>query len=103
MEKIKKLSDRIEREIESAHDYAQSAFDAKESDPNIAETYYKLAVNKLNDMGALHTQVVEVINEYRKEHGEPPEAMRILYDILHKKHIENAAAVKGMLALYKET
>jgi hypothetical protein len=28
--------------------------------------------------------------------------MKTLYDILHRKHIEHAAAVKGMLALYKE-
>ena len=28
--------------------------------------------------------------------------MQMMYDILHRKHIEHAAAVKGMLALYKE-
>ena len=28
--------------------------------------------------------------------------MLLLYDILHRKHIENAAVVKGMFALYKE-
>ena len=41
-------------------------------------------------------------DEYRKKNGEPPEAMKTLYEILHRKHIEHAAAVKGMLALYKE-
>lgn len=102
MKKIEKLSDKIEKEIESAYEYAKCALDAKETDPAIAEVYYKIATNRLNDMGALHTQVVAVITEYRKEHGEPPESMKMLYDILHKKHIESAAAVKGMLALYKE-
>ena len=39
--------------------------------------------------------------EYKKKNGDPPEAMKMIYDILHEKHIENAAAVKGMLSLYK--
>lgn len=40
--------------------------------------------------------------EDRKKEGEPPEVMKTLYEILHRKHIEHADAVKGMLALYKE-
>jgi len=53
-------------------------------------------------MGLLHTQIVAIIDAYKKEKGEPPEGMKLLYEILHRKHIEHAAAVKGMLALYKE-
>ena len=53
-------------------------------------------------MNLLHTQVTLIIEDYRKKNGEPPEAMKVLYNILHRKHIEHAAAVKGMLALYKE-
>ena len=102
MKKIEKLSNKIETEIESAHEYAKCALEEKETDPAVAEVYYKIATNHLNDMSALHTQVVAIINDYRKERGEPPESMKMLYNILHKKHIENAAAVKGMLALYKE-
>jgi hypothetical protein len=52
-------------------------------------------------MGLLHTQVVAIIDEYKKNKGEPPEGMKTLYNILHRKHMEHAAAVKGMLALYK--
>ena len=102
MKKIEKLSKKIEAEIDAAHEYARCALEAKEEDPAIAETYFKVANNRLNDMSLLHAQVVSIISEYRKEHGDPPEAMKVLYNILHKKHIESAAAVKGMLALYKE-
>lgn len=56
----------------------------------------------MNHMTLLHAQVVSIIDEYRKKNGEPPEAMKTLYDILHRKHIEHATAIKGMLALYKE-
>jgi hypothetical protein len=53
-------------------------------------------------MSLLHTQVVAIIDAYKKEKGEPPEAMKLLYEILHRKHVEHVATVKGMLALYKE-
>ena len=53
-------------------------------------------------MNLLHTQVISIIEDYRKKKGDPPEAMKTLYDILHKRYIAHAAAVKGMLALYKE-
>lgn len=53
-------------------------------------------------MNALHARVVAIINQYRQEHGDIPESMKIIYQIKHREHIENTAAVKGMLALYKE-
>ena len=102
MKKIEELSNKIEKEIESAGEYAKCALNLKESDPSTAELYFKIASNRLEDMAALHAHVVSIITDYRKEHGEPREDMKILYRIFHKKHIENAAAVKGMLALYKE-
>lgn len=102
MKKIDELSKKIEKEISSAYEYIKCAIDMKASDPVTAEVYYKIAVNKMNDMTTLHGRVTTIIDEYRKDHGDPPEAMRILYDILHKKHIENAASVKGMMELYKE-
>ena len=41
----------------------------------------------MGHVNLLHTQVVAIIEEYRKKNGEPPEAMKTLYDILHRKHI----------------
>ena len=102
MKIIEHLSDQIADEIECAEEYAKCALAKKEDYPQLAETYYRIATEKLNHMGLLHTQVVAIIDAYRKEKGEPPEAMKLLYEILHRKHIEHAAAVKGMLALYKE-
>lgn len=102
MKIIEKLSDKIANEIECAEEYAKCALTYKDERPQLAETFYRIANEKLNHMGLLHGQVVTIIDEYRKKNGEPPEAMKMLYDILHRKHIEHAAAVKGMLALYKE-
>ena len=101
MKLVEKLSDMIEEEIEDAEKYAQCALNYKDDEPVLAETFYKLSNDELGHMQLLHGQVQTIINEYRKEHGEPPEAMLMLYDILHKKHIAHAATVKGMLSLYK--
>ena len=102
MKVIEALSEKIADEIECAEDYAKCALNFKDERPQLAETMYRIANEKLGHMGLLHDQVVAIINEYKQSKGEPPEAMKILYDILHRKNMEQAAAVKGMLALYKE-
>ena len=101
MKIIEKLSDKIEEEIECAEDYIKCALLYKEERPQLAEVFYKIANEKMTHMGLLHDQVTIIIDEYRKKDGEPPEAMKMLYDILHKKHIDRATAVKGMISLFK--
>lgn len=101
MKLIQKLSDMIEEEIGDAGKYARCALENKETNTQLAELFYKLANEELGHMSQLHSQVVSIIEDYRKKHGDPPEAMQMLYDILHQKHIANAASVKGMLSLYK--
>jgi ferritin len=101
MQIIQDLSDMIEEEIADAGKYARCALKHKEGSPALGEMFFKLANEELGHMSTLHTQVVSMIEDYRKKNGDPPEHMLMLYNILHKKHIENAAAVKGMLSLYK--
>ena len=101
MKIIQELSDMIEEEIEDAEKYAKCALAKKDIYPALAETFFKLANEEMNHMNMLHTQVVNMINDYRKKSGDPPEAMLMLYDIIHKKHMEHAAAVKSMIELYK--
>ena len=102
MKIIEEICDKIECQIDMAECYAKLALNYKEDRPILADTYYRIANEQLTHMGLLHAQVVSIIDEYKKAKGEIPEAMKMLYDILHRKHIEHAAAVKGMLALYKE-
>lgn len=102
MKIIEKLSDKIADELDDAEEYAKCALNYKEERPALAEVFYRIANEEITHMNLLHGQVVTIIDEYRKTKGEPPEAMKTLYEILHRKHIEHAAAVKGMLSLYKE-
>lgn len=100
---IEQLSDKIAKEIDCAEEYAKCALMYKDERPLLAEVYYRIANEKISHMNLLHDQVISIIDEYRKEKGDPPEAMQLLYDILHRKHIDHVAAVKGMLSLYKES
>lgn len=102
MKLIKKLSKMIECEIEDASKYIEKALKYKEERPELAKMFYSLSMDEMEHMNKLHSAVVEVIEEYRKEHGEPPKEMLFLYNYLHEKHIDDAAEVKTMQAMYKE-
>ena len=101
MKLIQCLSDKIEDEIEDANAYIDLAVKWKQEYPDTADLFYELSVEEMGHMGKLHDEVVELIDEYRKEKGEPPKEMMFVYDYLHKRHIEKASQVKGKQALYK--
>ena len=91
----------IEEEISDASKYAKCALEYKDKNLALADTFYKLSNEELGHANALHTQVVAIIDTYRKEVGSPPDVMLKLYDVSHKKYINDFGTVKGMLSLYK--
>ena len=102
MKLIKKMCEMIDDEIEGAECYAKKAIEYKEDKPELARVFYTLSNDKMSIMATLHDAITDIIKEYRAEHGEPPEAMKAVYDYLHEKQIDKAKVVKGLQAMYKE-
>lgn len=101
MKIIKYLSDRIEGEIKDACSYIDEAMRCKTEKPEIAEKLYELSLGEMEDMETLHEMVVNLIEEYRKEHGEPPEKMMWRYEFLHERHISDATQVRVKQNMFK--
>lgn len=101
MKIIEKLSEYIDEEINDAMKYAKCANMYKEENPALADMFIRLADEEMKHMLTIHTQVVAIIDEYKRKNGEPPEAMKTVYDILHRRHIDKAAEAKAAISMYK--
>ena len=101
MKLIETLSDKISEEIHDAKSYARMALEQKDTRPDLARTLYTISLEEMDHMARLHNAVVEIIEAYRKEHGEPPAAMLAVYDYLHKQQIAKAADAKALQDMFK--
>ena len=101
MKIIRKLAEMISEEIEDACKYVDCALMHKEENPQLAETFFRLSLDEMSHMQQLHDQSVRIIDEYKRQKGEPPAAMMAVYEYLHGQHIERAGAVKAKQMLYK--
>ena len=101
MKIIKKLSDQISEELDDSKGYAKCALKHKDENRGLADVYYTLSTEELRHANMLHDEVVKIIEQYRRENGDPPAEMQAVYDYLHEKQIEKAGEVKAMQALYK--
>lgn len=101
MKMIELLSEHVEDELEDACTYARLALEYKDSDPEAAKLFYDLSNEEVSHMERLHKCVVSHIETYRREHGEPPEGMRMLYEYLHRREVDKAAQVTALQGRYK--
>lgn len=97
---IKELCEQILEEMEDAKKYAKMAIHYKDMEHETADLYYTLSKDEINHGMKLHARVVDTIVKYRKEHGEPPEAMMAVYNYLHDKYMGEAAEIRNLQSLY---
>ena len=102
MKLIQCLTDNIHEELADAEKYAKLALKYKDSDPSVARVFSQLSGEEMEHMSVLHNAAANVISDYRKDNGEPPADMMVLYDYLHEKEIEKAAEVKRLQAMYRD-
>lgn len=101
MKIIKELCNDIECKLDCAEGYVKKAIQYKLDYPSVAQRYLNYSNTCLEIMKGLHEEVVSLINSYRKEHGEPPAPMMAIYNYMHERFIEKAAAVKNLQDLFK--
>ena len=73
----------------------------KLENPMLAEEYYDRSVRDLDNMGNLHDDVVKIIDDYKKEKGEPPEVMLQLWKFEHEQLVEDTTEIKQLQDYYK--
>lgn len=101
MEDIKQLSRMIAEEIHDAKKYAEAALSYKDSRPDLARVFKNLSDQEMEHMQILHGSVVGIIEEVKRSGVEVPVGMMEAYNLLHEMHIEEAAEVKTLQAMYR--
>lgn len=101
MKIIKTLSEMIEEELEGAEHYAKMALTQKEAYPALARVLDEISRQEMNHVNLLHGEVAKLIEQHRKERGNPPAAMLAVYEFLHERHIAKANIVKTYQNQYR--
>ena len=103
MKLIRDLEEMIEDEISDIEKYAKMAAHVKDEHPSLAQVLYNISVQEDAHHAALHNEVVRIIDEHRRAHGEPPAAMMAVYDYIHKRHIDKIAEARRYQEIYKNS
>lgn len=100
---IATLADKIDEELHDAEEYAELAHKYKIENPHLAETFITLAEQEMTHQKMLHAEATRLIEESRQRDGEPPAGMLAVYEYEHGKQIKRAAAIRQMIAEYRNS
>lgn len=101
MRTIAQIVKDIKGELRGAKHYAELANKYKDEDDSLAEMYASMSNQELGHVNTMHAQVVRIINDHRRKHGEPPEAMKAIWDLEHQQMVEEVAEVKRLLEIVR--
>lgn len=101
MKLIRELEEMIEDEVHDVKKYAKMAVELKAEHPQLAQVLYTISTQEEGHQQMLHDEVVKIIDNHRKMHGEPPATMMAVYEYVHKKHIDKLADAKRYQDIYR--
>ena len=64
---------------------------------------FNISTQEDGHQSAIHNEVVKIIEEHRKNHGEPPAAMMAVYDYLHKRSIDKLAEARQYQDIFRNS
>jgi rubrerythrin len=102
MRLIKELTEMIEEEIEGAENYVREAIKLKHEHPSLAKTLYDISNQEMTHIDMLHAEVLKLIEEHRRTHGEPPAPMMAVYQYLHERHIDKVNNIRMLQNEFKK-
>ena len=102
MKVIKCLSEDIECTLDIAEEDIKKAIMYKEEYPIAAKAFYTKSMMLMDSIKPQHEAVTTLISEYKKEKGEPPEGMMAVYNYMHERHINKAAAIRALQEMYSK-
>lgn len=101
MKKIQDIVKDIKGELHGAKHYAELANKYKDDDDSMSEMYAGISNQELGHVNTMHAQVVRIINDYRRKNGDPPAAMKAIWDWEHQQMVEEVAEVKRLLEIVR--
>lgn len=102
MKLIRDLEEYIDEEIHDVKKYAKMAAELKSEHPTLAQVLYNISVQEDAHQASIHNEIVKLIEEHRRTHGEPPAPMMAVYEYLHKKSIDKLAEARMYQDVYKK-
>ena len=103
MKLIRNLEEAISDEISDIKKYAKWAAELKETHPTLAQVLYNISTQEDGHQAAIHNEVVKIIEEHRRTHGEPPASMLAVYEFIHQQHIDKLAEARMYQDVYKKS
>lgn len=100
MKIIKCLSEDIEATLDAAEDCIKQAIMCKEEYPVASRAFYNKSTVLMDSIKLSHDAVITLIEDYKKTKGEPPAPMMAIYNYMHERHINKAAAIKNLQDMY---
>lgn len=99
MKRIKKLTDKVKKELCGAQEYAEDYVYAKASgDSKWSQRYAEMAKDELKHAAWLHDMAVSEVEKLEGVY-EAPEEMSKKWTEAHKEYVDKAAWIKQMLAM----